>query len=290
METDILIPSLLRLLDIASIKRFKLKNKVVDFKDEIGQNAIKINNQIKSKHNIDIFNKSLSIEDLNKFEHLLGNAISNHVNKTLVPRRVNDEIQILKESKNIEVEALGKFEVTFEPTLLSFLKKIKSISINELLNYAKRPLLLSYLSEDNLTDHYFSLSKVDIEDIEYSIVFILRHGKGNSDKLSIVSFVALPTKEYSAYQMNPIQLFLKGLDKYGVDMKINNELSRYYKSVKVPLNTNFNSKEFLNLQNIGIKESFILAMVFTPKSDFIEMKNVFAIRIDDLIEQLNHKC
>ncbi|MFT6948791.1 MAG: hypothetical protein ACJARP_003225 [Vicingaceae bacterium] len=287
MEENLIIPALLRLLDTASIRRFNLKAKTVDYEDAIGQKALQISSDIKSKYNLDIFSKKLSNEELTKFEHLIGNAMSNHVNKKLVPRKITDEVKILKESKNIDIKALDKFDITFGPGLSDTLEKIKSIKTETLLSLSKKPLYLSYLPGNELMDQYFSLAVIKIKDIEYFIVFTMRHENRDPKKLSIISLIALPTSEYSKYQQNPTQLFLKGLDKYGVDLKINNKLSRYYLNIEIPLNTNIQSTEFLNFQNLDDKEPFVLAMAMKPTAKSIEMQNVFAIKTNVLLKKLN---
>jgi hypothetical protein len=287
MEDNLIIPALLKLLDTASIRRFKLKDKTVEYNDAVGQKALKISRDIKSKFNIDIFGEKLSNNDLSRFEHLIGNAMSNHVNKRLVPRKISDEVRILRESQIIDPQTLDKFEITFGPGLTDTLEKIKTIETSSLLELAKKPKVLSYLPGDELIHEYFSLSIATINNKEFFIVFTLRHENRKPNQLSIISLVALPSGEYSKYQKNPTQLFLKGLDKYGVDMKINDKLSRYYLDIEVPLNTNIQSTEFLNLQNIGEKEPFVLAMVMRKTAKSLEMKNVFAIRTKILAEELN---
>lgn len=289
MTENLLIPAFLRLLDTASSRRFKLKDKVVDYGDAVGRKAIELSNRIKSEYQIDIFSESLSNEHLTRFEYLIGNAMSNYVKKNLVPRRINDEVKILKESENIKVETLEKFEITFGPGLSDTLKRIESISTDTLLTLAQKPLMLSYLPGRELLDQYFSLSIAEIEKTEYFLLFTLRHESRDPKKLSIISFMALSTSEYSKYQKNPTQLFLKGLDKFGVDMKINDKLSRYYSDIEVPLNTNIQSTEFLNFQNMDTKEPFVLAMTMKLTSRSIEMKNVFAIRTNLLINEIDKK-
>lgn len=288
MIENLIIPALIRLLDFASIRRFNLKNKEVNFKDEIGKKAIEINDKIKSKHSIDIFSKKLNPEDLSKFEHLVGNAMSNHVNKNIVPRKVSDEVEILKQTEIIDPKILDQFEISFSQSVIDTVNKITKIQTTEFLESIKNPLALSHLPDKELGDQYFALSKISKDSEDYYFISTLRHESREIGKLSIAAFLTIPKNQYSIHKNNPTQLFLKGLDKYGIDMKINNKLSRYYKEIDIPLNTNLGSTEFLNLQNIDASESFMLAMMVKQTAASMNMKNVFAIKTDLLLQDINN--
>jgi len=288
MVENLIIPALIKLLDFASIRRFNLKDKKVDFKDETGKKALEICSKIKAQYSIDIFSKDLKPEELSKFEHLVGNAMSNHVNKKLVPRKVSDEVEILKKSEIVDPDILNNFNISISESIYDTVNKIKNISPEEFLEAVKKPKALSHLKGGELTDQFFALSTIKKDRKEFYFVSTLRHETRNLDDLNIVAFVAVPATQFSTHQNNPTQLFLKGLDKYGIDMKINNKLSRYYKEIDVPLNTNLGSTEFLNLQNIDKNDSFMFAMAIKQTPIAMEMKNVFAIKTNLLLNDLNN--
>lgn len=289
MVENLIIPALIKLLDFASIRRFNLKDKKVDFEDETGRKALEICAKIKAQYSIDIFSKNLNPEELSKFEHLVGNAMSNHVNKKLVPRKVSDEVEILKESEIVDPKILNDFKISISESIKNTVEQINNISPEEFLESVKNPKALSHLKGEELTDQFFALSTIKKETTEFYFVSTLRHETRNQEDLNIVAFVAVPLNQYSTHQNNPTQLFLKGLDKYGIDMKINNKLSRYYKEIEVPLNTNLGSTEFLNLQNIEKEDAFMFAMAVKQSPVAMEMKNVFAIKTNLLLKDLNNQ-
>jgi hypothetical protein len=287
MDNSLIIPALIRLLDFSSIRRFKLKDKDVNFKDEIGIKAIGISDGLKSKYNIDIFSKSISSEDLNKFEHLIGNAMSNYTNNKLVLRKVNDEVSILKESKHIDSDIFKNYKISFSESIIEDVSKINGIKSNELLEIIKNPDYVTFLEGKDNLKQYFSQSKIEFNSRSYYIVSTLSHETLKKDELNIISFIPLNTEQYSSFDGNPTQLFLKGLDKYGIDLNINNTLSRYYRNVEVPLKTKMDSVEFLNLKNIDKSEPFILSMDLMKTENSIKLNNVFAIKSRMILNELN---
>ncbi|MEX2593601.1 MAG: hypothetical protein WD426_12575 [Anditalea sp.] len=289
MENALIIPALLRLLEFTSIRRFNLKHKEINFEDEIGKKSMLIIEDIKSKYNIDIFNKDLNIEQISKFEHFIGTAMSNHANKKLVPRKLNDEIRILKESMRLDKDFLKNFELTFSPSVSeSILSKLKNIDSSDFTNSVMNPEAISYLPSEDLTDQYFVLSSIEIKNQHYYVISSLSHESRKQKELVVDSLIPLKKEHYKKFEGNPTQMFLKGLDKYGIDMKINNSLSRYYRQAQVPKDTRIDSVEFLNLQNIAKKESFIVAMVLIDNATSIILKNVFAIKTSLIVDELNN--
>jgi hypothetical protein len=287
MDNSLIIPALIRLLDFSSIRRFKLKDKDVNFKDEIGIKAIGISDGLKSKYNIDIFSKSISSEDLNKFEHLIGNAMSNYTNNKLVLRKVNDEVSILKESKHIDSDIFKNYKISFSDSIIEDLSKINGIKSNELLDIIKNPDYVTFLQGKDNLNQYFSQSRIEFNSRSYYIVSTLSHETQKKDELNIISFIPLNTEQYSSFNGNPTQLFLKGLDKFGIDLNINNTLSRYYRNVEVTLKTKMDSIEFLNLKNIDKSEPFHLSMGLMKTETSIKLNNVFAIKSRMILNELN---
>jgi hypothetical protein len=287
MDNTLILPALIRLLDFSSIRRFKLKDKEVNFKDEIGKKAIGISDGLKNRYNIDIFSKSISSEDLNKFEHLIGNAMSNYTNNKLVLRKVNDEVNILKESKPTDSEIFKNYKISFSESITEDISKIKGIKSNELLEIIKNPDSVTFLEGENNLNQYFAQSTIELNNRSYYIVSTLRHESRKKDELNIISFIPLNKEQYSSFNGNPTQLFLKGLDKYGIDLNINNTLSRYYRNVEVPLTTKTDSVDFLNLKNIDKSESFQLAMALMKTENSIKLNNVFAIKTKMILNELN---
>jgi len=285
MEDILFIPALLRLLDFASIRKYNLKDKQVKFDDEIGRKAILINNKLKSSKGLDIFDRNLKLDEISSYEHLIGNAMSNHVNKKVVLRKVNDEIKVLKEAKIIDPKKLKESSLEFSTGIIDTIKDITSIKSEDLLQIILNTEYLSLLPGSNLKEQYFAASSIILKGVNYFLVSVISHESGKQENLFVTNFFILEQEKYMKFHGNPVQLFLKGLDKYGVDMNINDTLSRYYYWVELPLSTNIQSIEFLNLKNLAPKEPFALSMVMRRTIKSIEIQNVFATNLSSILKK-----
>lgn len=286
MDSIMLLPAALRVLEYSSNRRFKIKDSNTNFDDEIGKNAMVMINDIKYKYGIDILKKEVNEEQLTMAEHWIGNAISIHVKKKLVPRKLTDEIELLKESKPVSSDVLNAFEIDFSQPVRDFVATV-SIDDTELLNKIKIPQAVSLLPGEGLMNQYFTQSNIEVRDHSYYIISVLRHERRIETELQVESFIALRAQEYSKYNGDPTQLFLKGLDKYGIDMNINNVLSRYYRRIEVPLDSRITSAEFLRFENWNSGEPFTLAMSLMYTDTSIILRDVFAIRNRALMLDLN---
>jgi hypothetical protein len=287
MNDIFIIQALLRLLDYSAIKKFSLKDKQVNFDDKIGKKAVSINNTLKEKKELDIFAEKISVDDIIRYEHLVSNAISNHVNKKVVLRKVNDEIKLLKESKKIDPKILQESLIKFSQNIDSSIAKIKSITPEELMASIKSSNFLSCIGKLKDTN-YFAQSTINLKGSEYFLISTLAHSKTEEEFIYIADAFILQKDLYLKFKENPIQLFLKGLDKYGIDMNLNDTLSRYYHHVTLPLNSNIHSIGFLKLQNIDTtKEGFSLSMTYKKTKTSIEISNVYATKTRLILNEFN---
>lgn len=289
MGNIFIIQALLRLLDYAAIRKFNLKDKHVNFDDEIGKKALSINNQLKETKGFDIFNERITKDEIVRFEHLVGNAMSNHINKKVVLRKVDDEIKILKNAIPFEPEIYKNFKFKISDSLSKTLEKVTTVDSEILLKSVIEASCISNLPHEALKDHYFTQSIVNISKKDFFLISVLSHEHDNKDNLLVNDLFILNQEQYSKFNGNPIQLFLKGLDKYGVDLSINGTLSRFYYNIEVPLKTNIKSVEFLNMQNIDKSEPFSLSMLLKKTTKSIELQDVFATRTNLIINEFNMK-
>ena len=273
------ILALSRLLEFASIVKFGIKGKDISFDDEIGSISKEIDERLRKAKGISIFSKSITLKQISEYEHYIGNSISNFTNRQLIKRDISDEVELLLKSKRLSIEHMESFNISVSKSLESNTIKIPDLNDETLVAICSKPISLSQLANGELDVQYFASSIVLLKEVEYVIVVALRHETQKKDELNINSFIIFPKTEYIKYLNNPTQLFLKGLDKYGIDMKIGNEIARYYFHTTVPITTSVQDVEFLNLQNIGPKDAFTVGMSFKNTGTSIELSNVYAINM-----------
>jgi len=273
------ILALSRLLEFASIIKFGIKGKDISFDNEIGSISKGIDERIRKSKGISIFSKSITLKQINEYEHYLSNSISNFTYRQLIKRDISDEVELLLKSKRLPIEHMESFNISVSKSLESNTIKIPGLNDETLVAICSNPNSLSQLANRELDVQYFASSLILLKEVEYVIVVALRHETQKKDELNINSYIIFPKTEYLKYLNNPTQLFLKGLDKYGIDMKIGNEIARYYFHTTVPITTSVQDVEFLNLQNIGPKDAFTVGMSFKNTGTSIELSNVYAINM-----------
>jgi hypothetical protein len=282
------ILALSRLLEYSSNLKNGISNSKITFDDEIGEISKFINNRLTKSKKLNIFNPTIKYDDILKFEHFISNSISNYTSRKLIKRDINDEVQILLNSTNKSVQELDNYNVSISNSLKEDFKKLKHLTEKDILDSLKNALYLSVLPDnDELGNQYFTTSKIMLNKTEFIIVAELSHETRKKDNLELSSFFIFSINDYLKYIKNPTQMFLKGLDKYGLDMKIKNNVSRYYYEVSIPLNTNIGSLNFLNLQNIDPKQDFSLRMSLKQTELALELRNVYAINLTLLYNDID---
>lgn len=266
-----------RLLEFSSNLKHGINRDKVSFNDEIGKIAQTINQKLKTQKGLDIFKPDINFDDILKFEHFISNSISNYANKKIIKRNITDEIEILKESENLDIEVLRNFRITIANHLREKLEKFKHVQLDELLEAVHNPKFLSLLSGEGPNDQYFVSNKITIKQKDFILVCDLVHNTQNKDELGVNSYFLFPANEYEKYLPRPTQLFLKGLDKYGVDMQILTDVSRYYHNVTIPLPSNGMDLNFLNIQNVGPNEDLMFGMSIKRTETELLLANVYGV-------------
>lgn len=275
-----------RLLEYSSNLKHGINRDKISFSDEIGKIANSINQKLKNSKGIDIFNPNISFEEILKFEHFISNSISNYANNKIIKRNINDEIEILKESISLDTNQLDNYNLSIAKHLEEKLKTFNHLSSNELIEAVKTPLFLSLLPGEGPTNQFFISNMISLKQKKFVLICDLVNSK-QPDELVINSYFLFPAKEFEKYLPNPTQLFLKGLDKYGVDLNILNEVSRYYYKVSIPLPPNDTGLNFLNIQNVGKNDDIMFGMLMKQTNTEIKMANVYGVNFTVMNNALN---
>lgn len=278
--------ALSRLLDFSSKLKFGENKDDISFNDPIGKISIKINKQIMSNEHIDIFKKNISYDEIENYESIVNRLIYNYTFRKIITRDVSDEIKIVNDSFKISNDVLRKNKISIANSLQNS-NYYKFIEKKEVLKLNLDPDFVFLLPGDELKNQYFTSTKVQIKDKSFILNSILSHDENKENKLSISSFILLFFDEYEAFYSNPSQLFLKALDKFGIDMKIGPKVSRYYYKVSVPINTNIDKFEFLNFQNKNLEDDFIISITFKKNLMSFDLTNVYAINYTKVNEALH---
>jgi len=77
---------------------------------------------------------------------------------------------------------------------------------------------------------------------------------------------------------NPIRLFLKTIDYYGVDFKYNSQVGRFYRSVNVPKELYSGNLRFLEALNIKKNEDFYFSATTKMKQFYASLFFVYGIK------------
>lgn len=277
MEEIKQILALSKLLEYSSNLKYGLKINNVSFEDEVGQIAKGINDRIKVSKGLDIFSIYNSLDQIIQYEHFVSNSISNFTDRMIIKRDVGDEIELLLHSIVVSENEFASFKIEISPSIKEEISNPPNISKATLFELIKKSKNISKLPGSDLSDVYFVSSNYMINDKNYVFIGALIHESRKIDELLINSYFLFPIEIYGKYISNPTQLFLKGLDKYGIDMKIGAEISRYYHKKTIPINTRIDNFEFLNLQNFKPTDKFTLSMSLKETLISIELENVFAI-------------
>lgn len=282
MEEIKQIQALSKLLEYSSNLKYGIKFNNVSFDDEVGHIAKEINLKIKASKGLDIFKIQSSQEQIAQYEHIVGNSISNYTNRMIRKRDVGDEIELLLNSISIPLDEYANFKIEISPSILDEISKPPNISKDTLIELTKKSKIISKLPGSDLSDVFFASSEYFIKKTSFAFVSALRFESRKDDELLIMGYFLFPMDVYSKYLKNPTQLFLKGIDKYGIDMKIDEEVARFYLKKIIPITIKIDNFEFLNLQGIKPTDKFILSMAIKETGISFELTNVFAINTTKL--------
>jgi len=282
-----------RLYQYSQNKRLHVAhNKFVN--DSIGQIAIYINQVIKTRYGVDIFNDS-SKEHIQKYEDMLTKTISEYTTRMISRRDVTDETEILKKSVIIDNGALENKEISVSLSLQDHIESFP-LNSNELIDLCKKPTILSSFngySKDS-RENYILISTAVLKECPYHVVIHLSNESGKNNELSISTVFLLTSNNLNKYIENPVMAFLSQLDIYGLDININEKTKKLFGKEIVELPKEFDGKlNFVNILNVSKMDKYTLSLSLKLISNkCIEMEFVYGINYTkyllDLKEIINN--
>lgn len=256
INIDLNIRAFTKLYEYCSDRRHHLVHKTERGNDDVWERAEVINKNIKTLYNIDAFN----IEDESKYidyESSLSKYILDFNHKYILKgRNIDDEVSLILGAKDYPV---GRFKNKnlegIEGFAISDEHKLSMRRINNLIQNTIKVQV--YQEKESDIENYFVTSKMNYKNLDR--IFLI-HAKGaelikdrvvgqsynflltplsrqevtnvvkkNDNKLVITSIMILKEKDYLQHLDSPIVLFLELLDRYGVDIKVDNKIKRFYK-------------------------------------------------------------
>ena len=162
------IIALNRLFEYSSNKRFQISDSNITSKN-ISKKAIEIKEKIKREYDIDIFSENTTSK-IEKFEHILSDLFSTNVEK-LLKRNINDEAEVILNSKNINSRELHKYKIIIPNAFKENVTKYLPVNCNMLRRLCSNPDFASCIFPVESYNDYILTSLVEIKKIK-RVIFI----------------------------------------------------------------------------------------------------------------------
>lgn len=238
-----------RLYEFAANKRFHIiHNEFIN--DQIGLKAIEINNTIKRKEGLDLFEISQE-KDLNRYELILNGYTTDLSNTIFGVEEVGDQIELLKVETGFSVDRIKALNISVAKQLKEPIKQFNLI-IPDLTRFCKDADFASFISESN---SFFISKKINLKNRDKIILIHaayhepeMTQEKGSQtlgavrsiddpksiSHLMIRSFFFFDFDEYSFLIHRPVSLFIKGIDLYAKEVTINGRYKKFYRNLLLP--------------------------------------------------------
>jgi hypothetical protein len=228
-----------RLLEFSANKRFGvLNNKFTDSKTDIL--ALEFNNQIKKTSDLDIVELE-GVEEIKRYEQEVDKRLSDFTYKNIIFKTASDREKVFIHSHPLAKEIFLQTKIDVEDSLKAELRKFP-LTIPELISIAKIPHTIKVVDygENDGARSVFLTSESTFKGKKRIILLVLYYSpdKGkvpNTHIWKIASIGLFSKDEYFQFIDNPIELFFKLIDKYGMEIYVGEKHGVYVFSEKVPI-------------------------------------------------------
>ncbi len=291
-----------RLYEFCSNKRFHLiKNEFLY--DEVGLKALHINEQIKSKNGIDLF-QATSENDLGHYEKALNQFTTTYSEEIFGKIEIGDEMKLLDLKAEFPVEKLSAFKITIDQHLKPLIKS-HNLAVQDIINFCKSADAVEYVAEG---ESFFLSKAIKIKNKNKIIMIHLTVNSSVTpmnnnrihmnylektkslayESLRIQMLFILEKENFINILHNPIRLFIRCIDIYGAAVKINNSIKKFFYHELLP--------PFVNIENIDKYLDELIArkyrndeikFVSLLKNSRIQLKLIFlyTINLNTLIKK-----
>jgi len=211
-------------------------------KEVIYEANLRISKSLDESPYSDLFEET-DRDKLLEYENLLSDKVTRFVNQKIIVnnREFSDEINLLKNAHVFSLEKLRNYSISLALNLPDKVKQIEKINLNDFLANAKT---LFHIDGDlpggvSLGD-YLLTSEFEVGSQRTIGLLHLGHASGQADHLVIHSIFICRYDDFKYLLNNPAHLFLKMIDRYGLDMEIGKVVKRFFLSITVSKN-NINS-------------------------------------------------
>ncbi len=279
------IIALNRLLQYSAYKKFLIHDNSISHKN-IGNKAIEITDKIVKEFNIDIFRENDKTKII-QFEYILGDLFSKYVSK-MVSRNINDEAELIINSKNIDISELDKYEIIIPEPFKRHVVRYLPVEDKYLLQICRNPDFVSCIFPIESYSDFIFTSLVKIDNIKRVLLAHLnRYSSRDLKTLKVSSLFAFKYDLVKHLFQNPIRLFLWALNMYGVDISFSGETKRFFRKTIAPTILPYNTPE-KNLRShitgIGRNDIYYASYYARPSLIGISYEILYAVNLTKFLQ------
>lgn len=219
-----------------------------------------------------------SDDEILRYERRIDNEYSKVTGDRIIKHPIEDEIELIKNSKNIEKDYLKKCKITIGENEKTSIKKLglKSETLKRVVWSARQITLIPSPDENNLRgENIFLVSSIIFKEKKYNVFVHLQHGAKKENELSLATFLLLDYDK--TYDYNPIRCFLKILEDYGIDLVIGNKKRRFFKEEKVINQSITGDMNLVSADGLPPKAIYYITFGFKPMKFHAQLNFVYGI-------------
>jgi hypothetical protein len=235
---------------LSKIAEIRLYNTKASYDYLIDSHVVELNNKGKELTDINLldFEQHLNEKQIYVYEKFLENIILDSVKTKYSNSFLKDEIELLSRAQDINKDEFKELSFSADGLSLMIKRVFKSLGINapSILPIINSSFKVQYIGGNK--PNYLCISRLNLRSKEYFVLFHVGKAKHfrlknlpknfnidsenvlyknlNEDHVFVSScFIFNPN---SIYLMNPVNMFLAGISKYGYEVSINGESKKFH--------------------------------------------------------------